>query len=135
AGGAGGNAAAEAGEAGSDAGNDAVAPDAPEDVLRASVTPAGRRTRKRPGHLALEVAFESRPEDPSLGTLVESTVRVNVAHPAYRRAAAARSEGYHIALTTAMALAPLAVEPADAQAFVTRFLAAWGEAGRNGRGA
>lgn len=118
--------------AASEVGDGSRAPGEVGEGLRATVTPAGRPGRKRPGHLALEVAFESRPDDPSLGTLIESTVRVNVAHPAYRRAAAARSEGYHIALATAMALAPLAVDPADAQAFVTRFLAAWGQAGRNG---
>jgi hypothetical protein len=53
---------------------------------------------------------------------------VNRAHPAYRRAAASRSEGYHIALSVALALAPLAVEPAREHAFVTTFLSRWGEA-------
>jgi hypothetical protein len=42
--------------------------------------------------------------------LVESRVWVNEAHPAYRRAVASRSEGYHLALAVALALAPLAVE-------------------------
>lgn len=51
---------------------------------------------------------------------------INDAHPAYRRAAASRSEGYHLALATALALAPLAVEPANEHGFVTAFLAAWG---------
>ena len=53
---------------------------------------------------------------------------VNEAHPAYRRAAASRSEGYHVALAVALALAPLAVEPAEEHGFVTAFLARWGEA-------
>jgi hypothetical protein len=66
--------------------------------------------------------------------LVESTVWVNAAHPAYARATAARADAYHVALTVAMALAPLAVEPADAHGFVTAFLTRWGETGgRNGR--
>jgi hypothetical protein len=69
-----------------------------------------------------------------LGRLVESTVWVNRAHPAYARATAARADAYHVALTVAMALAPLAVEPADAHQFVTAFLTRWGETGaRNGR--
>jgi hypothetical protein len=63
---------------------------------------------------------------------VESTIWINDAHPAYRRAAASRAEGYHLALTTALALAPLAVEPAGEHGFVTAFLAAWG--GRIERG-
>ena len=53
---------------------------------------------------------------------------MNEAHPAYRRAAASRSGGYHVALAVALALAPLAVEPAKEHGFVTTFLARWGEA-------
>ncbi len=87
--------------------------------------PGGAR---RPGKYGLSVQFEQRPEDPELARLVESTVWVNEGHPAYRRAVASRSEGYHLALATAMALAPLAVEPAKEHAFVTAFLAAWGSA-------
>jgi hypothetical protein len=55
-------------------------------------------------------------------------VWVNEAHPAYRRAVASRSEGYHVALAVALALAQLAVDPAKEHAFVTAFLARWGEA-------
>ena len=63
-----------------------------------------------------------------MARLIETTVWINEAHPAYRRAVASRSEGYHIALATAMALAPLAVDPAKEHAFLTAFLAAWGAA-------
>jgi hypothetical protein len=63
-----------------------------------------------------------------LARLVETTIWINEAHPAYRRAAASRSEGYHVALATAMALAPLAVDAAKEHAFLTAFLAAWGSA-------
>jgi hypothetical protein len=89
--------------------------------------PAGR-ARRKPARLGLSVQFESRPDDRELGRLVESTVRVNDAHPAYRRAAASRAEGYHIALTAALALATLAVEPSESHRFVTAFLGHWGEA-------
>jgi hypothetical protein len=74
------------------------------------------------------VQFEDRPGDPELGRLVDSTIYVNRAHPAYLRAAASRAEGYHIALFVALALAPLAVEPAGEHGFVTAFLSSWGEA-------
>ena len=83
---------------------------------------------RRPGRLGLSIQFDERPDDPELGRLVESTVWVNVSHPAYRRAAASRAEGYHVALTVALALAPLAVEPASEHGFVSTFLARWGEA-------
>jgi hypothetical protein len=72
--------------------------------------------------------MDSRPEDPELARLVDTVVWVNEAHPAYRRAAASRSEGYHLALSVAMALAPLAAEPSGQHAFVTTFLSRWGEA-------
>ena len=86
------------------------------------------RARPRPVKLGLAVQFEERPGDAELGRLVESTIFVNRAHPAYLRSVASRSEGYHIALSVALALAPLAVEPAGEHAFVTTFLSRWGEA-------
>ena len=69
-----------------------------------------------------------RPDDPELGRLVDATVWVNEAHPAYRRAAASRSEGYHVAVATALALAAAAVEPVREHAFLRAFLASWGAA-------
>jgi hypothetical protein len=83
---------------------------------------------RRPARYGLSIQFEPRPDDPELARLIETTVWINEGHPAYRRATASRSEGYHIALATAMALAPLAVESADEHAFLTTFLAAWGAA-------
>jgi hypothetical protein len=93
----------------------------------AAPTP-GARGPSRPARYGLQIQFESRPDDPALGRLVESTVWVNEAHPAHRRAVASRSEGYHVALSVAMALAPLAVEPAEAQSFLATFLEHWGRA-------
>ncbi len=84
--------------------------------------------RKRPGHYRLSVELQYSPEDPQMARLLESTVRVNSAHPAYRRAETSRSLGYHLALATAMALAPLAVEPPQAHDFITAFLTRWGRA-------
>jgi Histidine kinase-, DNA gyrase B-, and HSP90-like ATPase len=86
---------------------------------------SGERHSRRSG---LSIQFVERGEDVELGRLVESTVWVNTGHPAYRRAVASRSEGYHVALTAALALAPLAVEPASVHAFVTAFLGSWGAA-------
>lgn len=97
----------------------------------------GARGPRRPARYALTIRFEARADSEELGRLVESTVLVNEAHPAWQRAVASRAEGYHLALTVAMALAPLAVESSGVHAFVTAFLARWGEAaveGRRGRG-
>jgi hypothetical protein len=88
-------------------------------------TVPGRRRRARYGLL---LQFESRPDSLEPGRLVDSTIWINDAHPAYTRAAASRSSGYHTALAVALALAPLAVEPHDEHGFITQFLAHWGGA-------
>jgi hypothetical protein len=90
-------------------------------------SPASAAAR-RPGRYGLKIQFEKRPESAELGRLVESTLWVNDAHPAYARAVASRSEGYHIALAAALALASITVEPERASAFVTAFFQRWGEA-------
>ena len=84
--------------------------------------------RRRPARYGLLVEFESRPADSELGRLVDSTIWINDAHPAYTRAMASRSLGYHTALAVALALAPLAVEARDEHTFITQFLAHWGGA-------
>ncbi|HMH53566.1 MAG TPA: ATP-binding protein [Candidatus Acidoferrum sp.] len=96
----------------------------PPGTGRLAVGPRARR----PARYGLSIQFEERHDDVELARLIESTVWVNEAHPAYRRAAASRAEGYHVAVAVAMALAPLAVDPAKEHGFVTAFLARWGEA-------
>lgn len=98
-----------------------------EPSLGVAIVP-GARGRSRPGRYGLSIRFESHEGDPDLGRLVESTVVINDVHPAYRRAVGSRSEGYHIALAVALALARLAVPPAEEHEFVTSFLTRWGEA-------
>ena len=88
----------------------------------------GKSRARHPAHYGLDIEFEDRPDDLNLGRLVETTVWVNRAHPAYRRAVASRSIGYHIALTVAMSLAPLAVEASQQSVFLLTFLNRWGEA-------
>jgi hypothetical protein len=110
-------------------------PNAPSPPAAIGRLALGPRTR-RPARYGLSIQFEERSDDVELARLIESTVWVNEAHSAYRRAAASRSEGYHVAVAVAMALAPLAVDPAKEHGFVTAFLARWGEAieRRAGRG-
>ena len=103
----------------------------PQPAIGEVLLPASRG-RLRPQRYGLTIRFESYPDDADLGRLVESTVIVNDAHPAYRRAVASRSEGYHLALTVAFALSRLAVESAKEHEFVTTFLSRWGEALQSG---
>lgn len=106
----------------------------PAESLAPEVELPSRQSARRPTRLGLTIQFDTRPDDIELARLAEATVWVNDAHPAYRRATASRSEGYHIALSVAMALAGLAAEPLQEHAFVTAFLARWGESVENGRG-
>jgi hypothetical protein len=116
-------------------------PPLPTDQDRATTEPAtstipdsasamlpGHGRSRAPMRYGLGVQFEDRPDDSELGRLVESTVWINQAHPAYRRALASRSVGYHISLAVALALAPLAVEPDQEHTFITKFLSHWGQA-------
>jgi hypothetical protein len=57
----------------------------------------------------------------------------DLAHPAFRRAAALHSEDYHVAITVALTLAPLTVEPGAERRFVTAFLTRWGDAAERRR--
>jgi Histidine kinase-, DNA gyrase B-, and HSP90-like ATPase len=106
----------------------AAKPQADTSVDDSKLRLPSRGGTRRPAHYGLEIAFDDRADDGEISRLVESTVWVNRAHPAYRRALVSRSVGYHIALAVAMALAPLAVEPAREHAFVIAFLSRWGEA-------
>ena len=107
---------------------DATGPDSAEAAAAVGTLPPVRG-RRRPARYGLLVQFESRPDDTELGRLVDSTIWINDAHAAYRRAAASRSVGYHIALSVALALAPLAAAAEKEHDFITRFLAQWGGAG------
>jgi hypothetical protein len=105
----------------------------------ARLTPPGfPRGPGKPARYGVTIQLEEHAESPQIGWLVDSTVHVNTAHPAYRRAVAARAESYHLALTVGLSLAPLAAEPGATHDFVTAFLAGWGEAldrdGRRARG-
>jgi hypothetical protein len=104
-----------------------ASPDSPVDLPIPVGTFATVPGRRRLARYGLLLQFESRPDDSELGRLVDSTVWINEAHPAYARATASRSAGYHIALTVALALAPLAVGAQDEHAFITQFLAHWGK--------
>jgi hypothetical protein len=99
---------------------------AQEHLIAAADTRQTVAGRRRPARYGLLVQFESRPDNPELGRLVDSTIWINDAHPAYTRAAASRSLGYHTALVVAFTLAPLAVDARGEHAFILQFLMQWG---------
>ncbi len=93
-----------------------------------ALLPSGHGRSRTPMRYGLVIQFEDNPDNSELGRLFESTVWINQAHPAYRRALASRSVGYHISLAVVLALAPLAVEPDQEHTFITKFLSHWGQA-------
>ncbi|MCK6370182.1 MAG: ATP-binding protein [Gammaproteobacteria bacterium] len=107
----------------------------PPSPQAAELPAASRQGPRRPARYGLVIHYESRPDEPGLARLVDTVVWVNEAHPAYARAVASRSEGYHLALCVAMALAPLVTDPGAYPAFVTEFLRRWGRAVRKTPGA
>jgi hypothetical protein len=121
---------ADSGSPRAESGANAQPSQPPEDMMSTVRLPGRGRTRK-PATLSLQIRFESLEDEITLARLVESIVWVNDAHPAFIRAAASRAEAYHIALAVAAALAPLAVEPHQAQRFISAFLASWGSAAKN----
>ena len=106
-------------------------PDVPESAAGAAAAP-GNGTARR-ARYGLSLRFERRAGDPELARLLENTIWINEAHPAYSRAESSRALPYHIALSTALALAPLAVAASDEHRFVTQFLAEWGAVNRDRR--
>jgi Histidine kinase-, DNA gyrase B-, and HSP90-like ATPase len=105
----------------------AASPERPTTPPAAPEGHPGSDGPKKPARYGLGIEFEEAGRHADVSRLVESTLWINTAHPAYRRAAASRSEGYHVAVGAALALARLAVEPANEHTFVTSFLARWGD--------
>lgn len=96
--------------------------------LFADAGPGSEDDPPGPMRCGLTMQFESRPEAAAVGRLVDGSIRINEAHPAYVRAAASRAIPYHTALAAALAVAPHAVDPGGEAAFLTRFLEYWGQA-------
>jgi hypothetical protein len=77
----------------------------------------------------LRITFDLRPDRPEMGWLSGTTVCVNQAHSAYRRAVQSRSESYHIAVTVAWVLSQYVEHGKPLSEFINRFLDGWGREG------
>jgi len=80
--------------------------------------------RRRPG---LMIGFEDDPRRYDLGWLMENTVWINKAHPAYQRAMDSGAENYHIVLAVAWVLSNHLEGKKSPQEFLNRFLSNWGK--------
>ena len=74
----------------------------------------------------LMIGFEDSAERAELGWLLENTVWINRAHPAYQKAVAGGHEQYHVVLTVAWVLLGHLDDQHSAQRFIGEFLFGWG---------
>ena len=74
----------------------------------------------------LMIGFEDAAERAELGWLLENTVWINCAHPAYQKAVAGGHEQYHVVLTVAWVLLGHLDDQHSAQHFIGEFLFGWG---------
>ncbi len=103
----------------------AAEPEKPVDAVEPGEE--GEESQKKPA--GLRITFDLRPDRPEMGWLSGTTVCVNQAHPAYRRAAQSRSESYHIAVTVAWVLSQYVEREKSLSEFLNRFLEGWGREG------
>lgn len=87
--------------------------------------PARSQEGKRVGP-GLMIGFEDAANRADLGWLLENTVWINRAHPAYQKAVAGGHEQYHIVLTVAWVLLGHLDDQHSAQRFIGEFLFGWG---------
>ncbi len=74
----------------------------------------------------LMIGYEDAPERADLGWLLENTVWINRAHPAYQKAIAGGHEQYHVVLSVAWVLLGHLDDQHSAQHFIGEFLFGWG---------
>ncbi|MBI4669660.1 MAG: ATP-binding protein [Elusimicrobia bacterium] len=91
---------------------------------------AGPKTEKsqakRP---ALTIAFSEDQERKELGWLVENTIWINKAHPAFSKAQLLGQNNYHLAFTVAWVLSAYLETENSQRNFLSRFMELWGRTG------
>jgi hypothetical protein len=74
----------------------------------------------------LRIGFDDARERNDLGWLLENTIWINRAHPAYRKAASTGNESYHVVLGVVWVLLGHLDDRHSAQEFIGQFLSGWG---------
>ena len=87
-----------------------------------------KRTQKKGPKLKISYeAFTETSEPLPLGRMIEDTIWVNTAHPAWKKAVEENLEEYHVLLSVACILSQFLGERHTAHDFISRFLASWGQ--------
>jgi hypothetical protein len=79
------------------------------------------------------IGFDDAREREDLGWLLENTIWINRAHPAYRKAASTGNESYHVVLGVVWVLLGHLDDRHSAQEFIGQFLSGWGRRVEGGR--
>src|SRR5262249_61733194 len=74
----------------------------------------------------LRIGFDDARERDDLGWLLENTIWINRAHPAYRKAASTGNESYHVVLGVVWVLLGHLDDRHSAQEFIGQFRSGWG---------
>jgi hypothetical protein len=85
-----------------------------------------RTVRKKMPGLRIALQEFTQEDRPALGRIIEDTVVVNTAHPAWKKAIQDRLEEYHIVLTVACLLSEMIEQEHTPVEFINTFLASWG---------
>jgi hypothetical protein len=81
----------------------------------------------------LRIGFDDARERDDLGWLLENTIWINRAHPAYRKAASTGNESYHVVLGVVWVLLGHLDDRHSAQEFIGQFLSGWGRRAETSR--
>ncbi len=98
----------------------------PRDAFQAGQRQDGSPKPSRRKGAGLRVVLEERPERDEPAWLSDEMVKVNSAHPAFRKARQEGSENYHAAVAVAWALSSYLQDGRSQQAFFNKFLISWG---------
>jgi hypothetical protein len=89
-----------------------------------------RMVRAKNAGLIVVLSDISHSGDLPLGNIIEDTLTVNTAHPAWKKAKQKGMEEYHIILTVGSVLSRFLESEKDPQEFLNSFLMAWAQEGQ-----
>jgi hypothetical protein len=100
--------------------------DPPTGGLRMVVREAPAPNGGHPHLPDIMIGFENNPARDEIAWMVENTIWINRAHPAYQRVADTEAETYHIVLAVSWVLSRHLEDEKSPQLFINRFLSNWG---------
>jgi hypothetical protein len=88
-------------------------------------TDPGREYEGRKRLPGVMIGFDDNPDRKDLGWLMENTIWINKAHPAFKKVIDSEAENYHIILSVSWVLAGYLEGEKSPQVFINQFLSNW----------